>query len=244
MKRFYLNVDEKARTGTFLAATLSVLINALPALAIASPLQSVKLRSLDETARVIESPLNARQLLNSNAIKTRNAPASEQIANPTLVTNVMVPSRAHRSPAFTHPLLNQKLPLGLPLDSTQVKSAFGLRIHPIKQRFYKHKGIDFSAPRGTPVLSTADGWVSKADARGGTSFGKYIVVAHPLGYSTVYAHLDEVQVTVGSAVKAREVIGKSGNTGRSSGPHLHYEIRYRDEPIDPQRFLSGVPSKR
>lgn len=243
MKSLYPNVEQKARAGTFLAAALSAVLTALPALAVSSPLQSITARLRQDPVSVVESDLDTRELLNNN-INTGNAAKSAQMPKPTLAMSVVLPSLPQRSSTFTQPLLNQDLPIGLPLQGSQVNSAFGLRIHPIKQLFSQHKGIDFSAPRGTPILSTADGVVAKADAIGNSSYGKYIVIEHPLGYSTVYAHLDSVDVRTGNKVKAQEMIGRSGNTGRSSGPHLHYEIRYLDEPIDPKRFLEAVSTKQ
>lgn len=244
MKSFYPNAEQKARAVTFLAATLSVLLSALPASAFSSPLQSAKVRPREESISLIESALNTRSLLNSDEIGPHNGATNGHINQATLAMNVASPSRAQRSGTFTQLLLDQQLPLGLPLEGNHVSSAFGLRIHPIRQLFSQHKGIDFSAPRGTPVLSTADGVVAKADASGNSTYGKYIVIEHHLGYSTVYAHLDKVEVSVGSDVKAREMIGRSGNTGRSSGPHLHYEIRYLDEPIDPKRFLEAARTRK
>ncbi len=244
MKRFYPNTEQKARVVTFLAATLSLLLSALPASAVSSPLQSIKVRLHDESTSLIESALTARTLLNSDEISRGKVGTDTHINQPTLAMSVALPSSSHRSRSFKQPLLDQQLPLGLPLEGSHVNSIFGLRVHPIKQLFSQHKGIDFSAPRGTPVLSTADGVVAKADASGNSSYGKYIVIKHHFGYSTVYAHLDAVEVRAGNKVKAQEVIGLSGNTGRSSGPHLHYEIRYLDEPIDPKRFLDKATTTR
>lgn len=115
------------------------------------------------------------------------------------------------------------------------------RFHPILKRVMAHKGIDFTAPTGTPVYATGDGIVTSAYYSG--SYGNVIFLNHGYGYQTRYAHLNEFNIKVGQHVKRGEIIGFVGNTGRSQAPHLHYEVLHNFRHIDPinyfQRDLSS-----
>jgi murein DD-endopeptidase MepM/ murein hydrolase activator NlpD len=114
-------------------------------------------------------------------------------------------------------------PSGLPLPFEVVASSgLGCRIDPFTNQLAWHDGTDFPAPIGTPILATANGIVIKAGWGG--DYGNMVEVRHPNGYVTRYAHAQELSVQVGQAVKKSQVIGKSGSTGRSTGPHLHYEV--------------------
>ena len=121
-------------------------------------------------------------------------------------------------------------PSGLPLPyEVAPSSGLGYRIDPFTNQIAWHDGTDFPAPTGTPILATANGIVIKAGWGG--DYGNMVEVRHPNGYITRYAHAQELSVQVGQAVKKSQVIGKSGSTGRSTGPHLHYEI-----------FREGIPA--
>ena len=100
-----------------------------------------------------------------------------------------------------------------------------------------HTGLDFRANVGDPVLVTANGTVTTAGWTGG--YGKMVEVDHGNGFSTRYGHMSEIDVKVGQQVKLGQSLGKVGTTGRSTGPHLHYETRIDGEAVDPQRFLSA-----
>ncbi|MBC7559330.1 MAG: M23 family metallopeptidase, partial [Dermatophilaceae bacterium] len=100
-----------------------------------------------------------------------------------------------------------------------------------------HAGIDFGAPIGTPVYAASNGTVVAAGPA--TGFGKWVKITHPGGIDTVYGHLSRWTVTVGQAVQAGELIAYSGNEGRSTGPHLHFEIRVKDSPVDPIAFYAA-----
>ncbi len=119
--------------------------------------------------------------------------------------------------------------------SMRLMSGFGRRLHPIHKVIKMHQGIDFSAPIGTPIQVTGDGKVTlvKHKRRG---YGKYVVVDHGYGYKTLYAHMSAIDVRVGQKVKKGQMIGKIGNTGTSTAPHLHYEVRYKGKPINPIHF--------
>ena len=107
-------------------------------------------------------------------------------------------------------------------------------IHPITKKEITHKGIDVAAPTGTQVFASGDGVVKKAVEEKGWS--KLVVVEHEDGYTTFYAHLDEIEVENGVKVLRGEVIGRVGNTGQSTGPHLHYEVRKNGEHLNPADF--------
>ena len=116
-----------------------------------------------------------------------------------------------------------------------VTSRFGMRVDPFTGLPQLHGGIDFSAGIGVRVVATADGTVIHAGTRGG--FGETVEIEHINGLSTLYAHLSRVDVKVGQKVTRGDTVGAVGNTGRSTGPHLHYEIRLKGVPKDPSRFL-------
>lgn len=117
----------------------------------------------------------------------------------------------------------------------KITSAFGMRMHPILKRPIFHAGTDFSAPAGTRVLVTADGVVASSGFDGG--YGKKVVVDHGFGYRTVYAHLSKAVVRQGQRVHRGDIIAFSGNTGRSTGPHLHYEVRKDNVVVNPTAFF-------
>ncbi|MBE7382059.1 MAG: M23 family metallopeptidase [Leptolyngbya sp. SIO1E4] len=117
-----------------------------------------------------------------------------------------------------------------------VSSEFGLRPNPFGGRNYEmHSGIDFRGPIGTPIYATADGVVVTAQYSGG--YGQKVVIDHGYGHSTLYAHMSAIAVDVGDQVKRGDNIGALGNTGRSSGPHLHYEIHRDNKAVNPRHYL-------
>jgi len=120
-------------------------------------------------------------------------------------------------------------------DLTRISSGFGWRIHPIYRIPKKHTGIDFTAPTGTDVYVTGDGVVESSHYEGG--YGNCIVVNHGYGYKTRYAHLSGYATSTGARVKRGQKIGLVGSTGASVGPHLHYEVEYGDQKVDPALFF-------
>ena len=132
-------------------------------------------------------------------------------------------------------LLNS-IPNGLPIKAIRVSDVFGMRYHPIKKTRILHKGIDYKANVGTPIYAPAEGIVSIARRRSGN--GNYIKVIHNYGFSTTYSHLSKFSVKVGEYVHKGQKIGESGNTGLSTGPHLHYELWYLSKVIDPADFVA------
>ncbi|BCM19913.1 murein DD-endopeptidase MepM [Mesorhizobium sp. J8] len=130
----------------------------------------------------------------------------------------------------------RKLPLANPAPGHAVTSPFGVRTDPILGSAALHTGMDFRAPIGMPAKVTAAGTVTRAGWAGG--YGRMVEVDHGNGFATRYGHLSEIDVTVGQKLAAGDVIGKTGSSGRSTGPHLHYEVRHDGEAVDPLRFLT------
>lgn len=123
----------------------------------------------------------------------------------------------------------------LPKSKATITSPFGVRNHPTLGRPVKHNGIDFGSGRGTEIYAAGDGKVILSEFN--SSFGNYIVIEHKDGQSSAYAHLDRLSVSKGDVVSKGQLIGYSGSTGRSTGPHLHYEVRTNGTPVNPKNFL-------
>lgn len=123
-------------------------------------------------------------------------------------------------------------------DLKRVASGYGYRKDPFTKKPRMHWGMDFTAPRGTPIYATGDGIVKRADNRA-AGFGKHIRIDHGFGYVSLYAHMSKYKVKRGQKVKRGEIIGYVGNTGRSAGPHLHYEIFKDGKKINPLNFYYG-----
>ena len=120
-------------------------------------------------------------------------------------------------------------------DLTRIASGFGLRMHPIYKIIKMHKGMDFTAPVGTEIYATGDGIVEKVGWVGG--YGRTIMINHGFGYKTRYAHCSKYKCRKGQKVKRGDLIGFVGNTGQSSGPHLHYEVFKNKRQINPVNFF-------
>jgi murein DD-endopeptidase MepM/ murein hydrolase activator NlpD len=129
------------------------------------------------------------------------------------------------------------LPLGHPAPGQEMTSGFGARLDPFLGSMAMHGGVDFRAAAGTPVPAAAAGKVIEAGNSGG--YGNMVEIAHAGGYSTRYGHLSEIRVKAGEEIRAGDVIGLSGSTGRSTGPHIHYEVRKDGSPVDPVRFIKA-----
>jgi murein DD-endopeptidase MepM/ murein hydrolase activator NlpD len=121
-------------------------------------------------------------------------------------------------------------------DLTRIASGFGYRIDPIYKTAKFHAGLDFTAPQGTPIYATADGTVALA-GNAGNGYGNHVIINHGYGYETLYGHMVRLKVRSGQKVKRGEVIGWVGSTGKSTGPHCHYEVRKNGEKIDPVYFF-------
>jgi murein DD-endopeptidase MepM/ murein hydrolase activator NlpD len=119
----------------------------------------------------------------------------------------------------------------------QVTAGFGERLDPLSGEGAFHAGMDIAAPIGTIVNSTADGIILSAGPDSG--YGNAILIDHGSGITTKYGHLSKIFVVVGQEIKRGQVVGAVGNTGRTTGPHLHYEVHVQDTPVNPAKYLHG-----
>ncbi|MDB5190646.1 MAG: family metallopeptidase [Segetibacter sp.] len=137
----------------------------------------------------------------------------------------------------------EKLLAGIPAiqpvsnaDLRRIASGFGTRIDPVYKVTKFHAGLDFTAEQGTPIYATADGRVKEASHHE-TGYGNHVIINHGYGYETLYGHMVRIKVRAGQTVKRGEVIGWVGSTGKSTGPHCHYEVHKNGNPVDPVYFF-------
>lgn len=131
--------------------------------------------------------------------------------------------------------LDTILPTGAPVKSMRITSNYGMRKDPFTGKQKQHRGIDFAGKIGTELMAVAPGRVVSAGERVG--YGTTVEIDHGLGFTTLYAHLSHINVSRGDWVRPGTIVGLGGSSGRSTGPHLHYEIRYKGNPFDPTKFV-------
>ena len=131
--------------------------------------------------------------------------------------------------------LKKALPLGAPIKDMHITSKYGKRKDPFTGEQKQHKGIDFAGKIGTELMAVAPGRVISAGERVG--YGTTVEIDHGLEFTTLYAHLSKITVSRGDWVRPGTIVGLGGSSGRSTGPHLHYEIRYKGNPFDPEKFV-------
>jgi len=127
------------------------------------------------------------------------------------------------------------IPSRVPLEGYRFTSGFGMRNHPVLGGRREHKGIDLAAPMGTPIYASADGEVSKAEWFSG--YGLFVSLEHGADIQTRYGHMSRLNVAAGQMVHKGDLIGYVGSTGRSTGPHLHYEVRVAGEAVNPVPYM-------
>jgi murein DD-endopeptidase MepM/ murein hydrolase activator NlpD len=127
------------------------------------------------------------------------------------------------------------------LGNMRLSSKFGMRQDPVRGGVQRHRGVDLSTAAGTPILAVASGQVVTAGWH--HAYGLNIEIEHSLGWRTRYAHARLLYVTAGQAVESGQFIGQVGSTGRSTGPHLHFEIWQNGQPIDPYLVVQGLPAR-
>ena len=133
--------------------------------------------------------------------------------------------------------MQRVIPNGSPLKEVVSRSGYGYRIHPISKRKKFHRGIDLKAKMNTSVFSTADGVVRFVRSRNRGDFGRVVIISHNFGFETVYAHLNKTKVKIGDVIKKNQLIALTGNSGKSTGPHLHYEVKYASKILNPVDFM-------
>ncbi len=132
----------------------------------------------------------------------------------------------------------ENLPSGWPLKGTRITSRYGFRVHPTLNRREFHRGLDLRARMNTPIYATASGVIEYAGYHKRSGYGNLIILDHAFGFKTMYGHLNKVARKPGDFVKKGDLIGYTGTTGMSNGPHLHYEIRYIQRVLDPTQFVT------
>ncbi|AOL93199.1 Murein DD-endopeptidase MepM, murein hydrolase activator NlpD [Porphyrobacter sp. LM 6] len=183
----------------------------------------------DYSPITIDAPVGRVQLARAgDALGERRYEARSGNPGAVIVTFARTPARRTGTGAVIG-----GFPTGLPLGGARLTSGFGYRFHPLSGRYQPHAGVDLAAPTGTPVIATADGVVDVAGWSGG--YGLLVAVNHGGAVETRYGHLSGVAVAPGESVKKGQVIGYVGSTGRSTGPHLHYEVREGQVAVDPLR---------
>lgn len=150
---------------------------------------------------------------------------------------VRPPGRPEETTFVPLPEEGSDVPVLTPLQQSlaNITSPFGVRRHPILNRRRMHNGVDFGSGMNALVYAAADGTVKLAQYS--NSFGNWIIIEHKNDYSSVYAHLNSFNVRKGDRVSKGDIIGRTGNTGRSTAPHLHYEVRLKGNPINPEGYL-------
>ena len=128
------------------------------------------------------------------------------------------------------------IPSRRPVDAMRLTSSFGTRSDPFNGRRARHNGIDIPGPVGTPIYATADGTIGRAQRLGG--YGNYVEIEHGNAIQTRYGHLSAIAVVSGQQVRRGDVVGYMGSTGRSTGSHLHYEVRIAGAPVNPTPFVA------
>ena len=146
------------------------------------------------------------------------------------------PKAVESKPGFAEFAAQKDPPDIYPLSGDRkITAAYGLRIHPILKKEMLHRGVDFKAPLGTPIVATADGVVESAGEQ--KLYGLKVVIQHDGEYKSLYAHLSEIKVKAGEKIRKGTVIGRVGSSGISTAPHLHYEIIKDGAPVDPAEYL-------
>jgi murein DD-endopeptidase MepM/ murein hydrolase activator NlpD len=186
--------------------------------------------SADVTAPLREGQADVVDLGDARFKSLFNSWTQMERTSPTLGGEEAV--TAYSSPV---PVTGISVPSRMPLEGAALTSGFGMRTHPVLGGRRQHHGIDLAAPTGTPVYATADGIVGRADWY--SSYGLYISINHGGSMETRYAHLSRLAVAAGDNVKKGDLIGYVGSTGRSTGPHLHYEVRVEGIAVNPIPYM-------
>lgn len=197
-------------------------VAALASLGLATP----ALANASATAADITAPLREAQAAKSGT-RGGDEEFRRLFASWNSTTSTSVPTRPR----------TVSIPSRMPLEGAALTSGFGMRTHPVLGGRRGHKGIDLASPIGTPIYATADAVVTRADWF--SSYGLFISLDHGAQLETRYGHLSRLNVAEGQVVKKGDLIGYVGSTGRSTGPHLHYEVRIAGTAVNPIPYMQG-----
>lgn len=199
-------------------------------------------------ANPIPDSVRAREIAQQKELQLVNSLTNSQLENSIVQTlNNLTNRIANQESSYTEIAKfisnKEELLAGTPAiqpvsnaDLKRVASGFGYRVDPVYKTVKFHAGLDFSAPQGTPIYATANGTVRTAGNLG-NGYGNHVVINHGYGYETLYGHMFRVKVRNGQKVKRGEIIGWVGSTGKSTGPHCHYEVHKNGRPLDPVYFF-------
>lgn len=195
-----------------------------------------KLTSMKEHLREVEDIIGIGPDINASfSERVHQAKAHEEKTKKILVENIQNEVKKEKVTAIQKALLVNSIPTGKPLDYKRISSHFGYRIHPVTKKKSFHAGIDLPAKNGTAIYAPASGVVVFASKKG--AYGNFLLLAHSFGFKTAYGHLSRFAVKSGEYVSKGQKIAYVGSTGRSTGPHLHYEVRYLTKWLDPKKFM-------
>ena len=226
------SIVSKLRALAGLAAGLASLVTANPAFANASANADIlaPLRAA-QAAKHTTGDEEFRQLFSSWQSMDKPAARQNLVAisrGSATVNGGAIPGVAPRKVA---------IPSLVPIDGVKLTSDFGMRWHPVLGGRRAHKGVDLAAPTGTPIRASAHGVVGRADWYSG--YGLYVAIEHGGEIETRYGHMSRLNVAAGQQVRKGDIIGYVGSTGRSTGPHLHYEVRVAGEAVNPMPYLQS-----
>jgi len=195
-----------------------------------------KLDSMKMHLREVENIIGIGPEINaSDSDRIQQAKAHEAKTKKELAKNIQIEYKKEKVTAIQKALLLNSIPNGKPLNYRRISSSFGYRVHPVTRKNTFHAGLDLPASYGTPVYAPASGVVSYAGKKG--AYGNFLLIAHSYGFKTAYGHLSKFAVRSGDYVTKGQKIAYVGSTGRSTGPHLHYEIRYLTKWVNPKPFM-------
>ena len=195
-----------------------------------------KLDSMKDHLREVEEIIGIGPDMNASfEDRIEQAKIHEKKEKKKIVENIQEEIEQEKVTAIQKALLLNSIPNGKPLKYKRIASEFGYRTHPITKKKSFHAGLDLPAKHGTPIYAPASGVVEVAKEKG--AYGNFLLLTHSYGFKTAYGHLSRFAVKSGEYVTKGQKIAYVGSTGRSTGPHLHYEVRYLTKWIDPKKFM-------
>ena len=199
--------------------------------------EKIKEYSLNEKSKINNLPKGGPD--DNLDDELEQALSEKQISDPEFIERQIKQARFNGEIEYLMVLekLTKALPLGRPMKNYYISSVFGTRVDPINNRHTPHRGLDFVGVAREKIISPSPGKVILA--RWFSDYGNAVVIDHGYGVTTRYGHLSKIKVTEGEKIITGKVIGIQGSTGRSTGAHLHYEVRYKNVPLNPKKFLEA-----